>query len=270
MGERAVPRFGFGANFLDYHATQFDESRLEYSRRAMLGFLGLDDLAGKRMIDIGCGPGITSLVAYRAHIAELFSFDYDPNSVTATRRMHALAGSPSNWRIDQGSVIDTDYMDKLGQFDIVYCWGVLHHTGDMWTGVRNAANRVAPGGLLYIAIYNTDYYKLPSPEFWLTVKRLYNKGGALRKRAIEVAYVVADVVWKLLRGRHPTAHMRAYKERRGMNYFVAVRDWVGGWPMEYATAEEVRRFITGLGLGLELVKVNPASSCAEYLFKRPA
>jgi 2-polyprenyl-3-methyl-5-hydroxy-6-metoxy-1,4-benzoquinol methylase len=270
MTNADVPRFGFGSNFLDYHAKQFDEERVAISRRTLLGFLGLETLRGKRMIDIGCGPGLTSLVAHRAEVAELFSFDYDPNSVAATRRMHALAGSPANWRVEQGSVIDNDYMNKLGQFDVVYCWGVLHHTGDQWTGFRNAANRVAPGGLLYIALYNTDYHKFPSPEFWMRVKRLYNRGGALTKHAIEPGYVAADMLWKLVRGKHPTAHMRAYRDNRGMSYFVGVRDWVGGWPMEYASVQEVKDFAAGLGLGLELIKIDTAWSCAQYLFRRKA
>ena len=268
MTDAGVPRFEFGKNFLDYHATQFDEERVELSRRTLLGFLGLANLEGKRMIDIGCGPGLTSLVAFRAGAAELFSFDYDPNSVEATRRMHALAGSPSNWHVERGSAIDAAYMDRLGQFDVVYCWGVLHHTGDQWTGFRNAANRIAPGGLFYVALYNTDYHTFPSPEFWLWVKRLYNRRGRLTKRALEVGYVVADVLWKLARGKHPTVHMRDYKKRRGMSYWVAVRDWVGGWPMEYATVQEVKAFAARLGLGLELIKTNTASSVAEYLFRR--
>src|SRR5437870_3696103 len=77
MTNADVPRFGFGSNFLDYQAKQFDEERVAISRRTLLGFLDLESLRGKRMIDIGCGPGLTSLVAYRAEVAELFSFDYD-------------------------------------------------------------------------------------------------------------------------------------------------------------------------------------------------
>jgi 2-polyprenyl-3-methyl-5-hydroxy-6-metoxy-1,4-benzoquinol methylase len=268
MTDTDGPRFGFGSNFLDYHAKQLDEERVATSGRTILEFLGLESFRGLRMIDIGCGPGLTSLACYRAGVAELLSFDYDPNSVVATRRMHTLSGTPSNWRVEQGSAIDTAYMDKLGQFDIVYCWGVLHHTGDQWTGFRNAASRIAPGGLFYVALYNTDYHKFPSPEFWLRVKRLYNGGGVLTKHAIEVGYVAADMLWKLVRGKHPTAHMRDYKKRRGMSYFVGVRDWVGGWPMEYASVQEVKDFAAGLGL--EVLKIDTAWSCAQYLLRRPA
>lgn len=268
MTDADVPRFGFGSNWLDYQATQFNEERLAASREIMLGFLGFETLRGKRMIDIGSGSGLNSLVAYHAEAAEVLSFDFDPDSVAATRRMHALAGSPANWRVEQGSVIDAAYMDRLGRFDIVYCWGVLHHTGDEWAGFRNAANCIAPGGLFYVALYNPDYHKFPSPEFWLRVKRLYNRGGAATKRAIEGSYVAADVLWKVLRGKHPTAHMRAYRQIRGMSYFVGVRDWVGGWPMEYASVQEVKDHAAELGLAV--MKIDTAWSCAQYLLGRPA
>ena len=45
-------------------------------------------------------------------------------------RLHDLSGRPAHWRIAQGSVLDKAYMESLGTFDIVYSWGVLHHTGD--------------------------------------------------------------------------------------------------------------------------------------------
>ncbi len=53
-----------------------------------------------------------------------------------------------------------------------------------------------------------------------------------------------------------------------MSYMVAVRDWVGGWPMEYATTRETTAFAASLGL--KLVKLETVQSCAEYLFQRPS
>jgi 2-polyprenyl-6-hydroxyphenyl methylase/3-demethylubiquinone-9 3-methyltransferase len=37
-------------------------------------------------------------------------------------------------------------MSSLPAFDVVYSWGVLHHTGSMWVGIEHCIAKVAPGG----------------------------------------------------------------------------------------------------------------------------
>ena len=155
MSDTSAGRFGFGQNFLDWQAREYDEKYVEVSRRRLCGFLGLPSLEGKRMLDIGCGPGLVALAATRAG-AKVTPFDYDRQSVEATRRLNP------GLSVMRGDALDEAFMRSLGTFDIVYSWGVLHHTGDMWKGVRNAAACVAPGGLFYIALYDRDFYRIPS------------------------------------------------------------------------------------------------------------
>jgi 2-polyprenyl-3-methyl-5-hydroxy-6-metoxy-1,4-benzoquinol methylase len=65
--------------------------------------------------------------------AKVYSFDFDSNSVECTQILKNKYHIENNsWRVDEGSVLDLDYLTKLGKFDIVYSWGVLHHTGKMW------------------------------------------------------------------------------------------------------------------------------------------
>lgn len=225
------------------------------------------------MIDIGCGSGIHSLAAIRANVAELYSFDYDPDSVAATRQLHAAAGKPAHWKIERGSVLDAAYMRSLGTYDLVYSWGVLHHTGDQWTAFRHAAGAVAPGGLFYVALYTSDIYPPGEPEFWLDVKRRYNRSGWFGRRKIEAWYIKRDLtgVWhssSRITERVPSMIRRLFGEgqTRGMVYFINVRDWVGGWPMEFSSAQEVKDFAASLGL--ELVKIKTGEANNEYLFRR--
>src|SRR5215831_11278680 len=101
-------------------------------------FLRVHDLRGKTFLDIGSGSGMHSLAALRLGADRIFSFDYDENSVMSTARLRDSAGSPAKWTVEVGSVLDERFIRTLDQFDIVYSWGVLHHTGDMWPAVRNA------------------------------------------------------------------------------------------------------------------------------------
>ncbi len=110
--------------------------------------------------------------------ATVHSFDFDARSVACTRSLKdAYFPDDGGWTIGKGSVLDTDYLRTLKQFDIVYCWGVLHHTGDMWQAMKNIISLVYPGGQLFIAIYNDRGWR---SDYWKRVKELYNKSTLSR------------------------------------------------------------------------------------------
>jgi len=151
MTTEDASRFEFGANWADFVERNFSQERVDISRRHLLDFLGRESLEGLRFLDIGCGSGLHSLAAWQAGARRIHSFDYDPKSVATTRALHRMANTPEAWEVMQGSVLDAGFMAGLPQADLVYSWGVLHHTGDVWNAIRQACGRVAPGGLLYIA-----------------------------------------------------------------------------------------------------------------------
>src|SRR5580704_5075550 len=202
-----IPGFDFGKNWADFVDKHFSEERVRIAQEHLLGFLRLPDLTGKRMVDIGCGSGLHSLAALRANAGELVSFDYSADAVATTRRLHALSGSPAHWHIEQGSVLDQPYMAGLGKFDLVYSWGVLHHTGDQWTALRHAAECVAPSGVLYVALYTSDVFVDPPAEYWLTVKRRYNRSAWSGKRAIEAWYIAGQFYNLLRQHQNPLAYV---------------------------------------------------------------
>ena len=149
-------RFEFGRNWRQFVERHYSQDAVDVSRSHILEFLKRQDLKGLRVIDIGCGSGIHSMAIFQAGAASIHSFDYDPTSVEATTMVRGKAGSPPQWTVEQGSVLDESYMRTLPTSDLVYSWGVLHHTGDVWSAIDLAAERVRLGGLFYIALYSAD------------------------------------------------------------------------------------------------------------------
>ncbi len=104
----------------------------------------------------------------------------DPKSVVCTQELkRRYFPDDDHWKIQQGSVLDTDFMQNLGLFDIVYSWDVLHHTGAMWLGIEHALQRVSPDGYLYIAIYNDEGAK---SHMWWLIKHVYQKLPRVMKK----------------------------------------------------------------------------------------
>lgn len=138
-------RFAFGANWSRF-LRALDEERIGRAEASVKEMLGLERLDGMRFLDAGSGSGLFSLAARRLG-AQVHSFDYDPQSVacTAELKRRYFANDPA-WVVERGSVLDRDYLSRLGRFDIVYSWGVLHHTGAMWQALENVAPLVAGGG----------------------------------------------------------------------------------------------------------------------------
>lgn len=261
-------RFGFGRNWAEFVDAHFSEERIAEAQKHLLRFLNLPDLAGRTFLDIGCGSGLHSLAALRAGAVRIESFDYDANSVRTTEKLRAFAGDPPHWTVRQGSVLDAAFMNTLAPADIVYSWGVLHHTGAMWQAIRHAAMPLKPGAVFYIALYTSDVYLNPTPDHWLRVKRRYNTASSLQKRLMEWQYAWnATVLPDLRNRRNPWHTIRDYARFRGMSYWTDVRDWLGGYPMEFAGIAETKAFARD-ELGLELLNISAGDANTEYLFRR--
>lgn len=264
-GESA--RFGFGRNWKHYAERHFSEERVEISKSAMLAFLGLQDLQGKYFLDVGCGSGLHSLAALRAGAARIVGFDYDPDSVSTTQMLRQIAGNPEHWEVTQGSILDLQFVQGLDPADVVYAWGVLHHTGDMWKAIENTSFLVKNGGTLYLALY-TSGIMAPSDDYWLEVKQRYNRSDWLAKRMMEAGYV-----WKFMLGSNilklprVVARGMAYKKSRGMDMYTDIVDWLGGWPMEFASVEQVKSFCSEK-LNMTLMNIETGEANTSYLFKK--
>jgi SAM-dependent methyltransferase len=263
-------RFEFGANwawFLD----ALNDKRIAEAERSLGDMLETKSLAGASFLDIGSGSGLFSLAARRLG-ARVFSFDYDPKSVGCTQELQRryFEGDP-NWTVERGSALDEAYIRSLGQFDVVYSWGVLHHTGSMWEALANAAVPVKPGGQLFIAIYNDQG---TASRRWTKVKKLYNElPRPLRFLVVWPSFWVLNwrsLIKDLLRGK-PFQSIREYGKERGMSFSRDLIDWVGGYPFEVATPEQLFDFYRARGFSLERLRTCGGNlGCNELVFRKTA
>jgi 2-polyprenyl-3-methyl-5-hydroxy-6-metoxy-1,4-benzoquinol methylase len=247
--------FEFGRNWQRYIENYFDAERVDIAERSLHDLIG-EDLAGKVFLDIGAGSGLFSLCAHMAGSASVVSVDVDLDSVDACRTLRRAVGDPDNWEILHGSILDPEFVARLGAADIVYSWGVLHHTGDMYTALRRAATLVKPSGVLCIAIYNRVTRRFLTSERWQKIKCLYNISPLPIRRAMEAAYLAAWVARHVYRLRNPVRAGAEYKRSRGMALRTDVIDWLGGYPYEYASVDEIVSFCRA-ECNLEEVKVVP-------------
>lgn len=263
----AGQRFAFGPNWAKFLQI-IDEKRILQATSSLQSMLEVDNLEGKSFLDIGCGSGLFSLSAMRMG-ARVVSFDYDPESVACTNELkRRYCPDESQWIVKEGSALDAAFLQTLGKFDIVYSWGVLHHTGDMWTALENIEKNVTASGKLFVALYN-DQGRMS--KVWLATKRVYCAlPSYLRWLILIPCYLrlwgpttVRDFVLA-----RPFATWREYKRDRGMSPHIDVVDWVGGLPFDVSSPEQIFEFYTKRNFKLTKLKTcGGGHGCNEFVFQ---
>ncbi|MDK9704692.1 MAG: class I SAM-dependent methyltransferase [Sulfuritalea sp.] len=256
----AGERFEFGANWARF-LRLLNEDRISLAQQSLCKMLGVSSLKGRRFLDAGSGSGLFSLAARRLG-ATVHSFDYDPKSVACTAELRKrFFPADDNWVVEGASVLDRDYLARLGQFDVVYSWGVLHHTGAMWEALSNVAPLVTNDGRLYIAIYNSQGWV---SHYWTLVKKFYT-GGVISRWAVLLVHLPYLFGLRFL--------LRAMTGRlnleRGMSLWHDMIDWIGGYPFEVARPEEIFRFYRDRGFSLDELKTcGGRHGCNEFVFSK--
>jgi 2-polyprenyl-6-hydroxyphenyl methylase/3-demethylubiquinone-9 3-methyltransferase len=228
-----------------------------------------DEIVGRDVLDIGCGSGLHALAALRLGAASVTAIDIDPNSVaTAQDVLRRYAEPGARWSVAVKSVFE---IEDMAEFPVVYSWGVLHHTGDMYDAIRRAAARVASGGHLYLALYR----KTPMCRLWRFEKWLYTNAPRVGRMVLETGYMTSFRFAMMLKGRDFQDYVSAYGKNRGMAWRTDVRDWLGGYPYESITEDEMLRFAAELGLApVRRFCRKPGfglfgTGCDEYAFRKP-
>jgi 2-polyprenyl-3-methyl-5-hydroxy-6-metoxy-1,4-benzoquinol methylase len=253
----SAERYEFGENWARFLRHLTDE-RISDAERSLTAWLGEDSLRGRRFLDAGSGSGLFSLAARRLG-ATVHSFDYDPVSVRCTQQLRErYFPDDPQWTVERGSALDRDYLQSLGRFDVVYSWGVLHHTGSMWEALEAVRGSVADGGRLFISLYNDQGW---ISRYWTLIKSSYNRHRWSRPliAAAHAPYLAARWVSQRIRG--------AGRNQRGMRLRDDFFDWLGGYPFEVAAPDAVAGFYRRRGMTLERVHTcGRRHGCNEYLF----
>ena len=224
--------FSFGQNWQKY-LENVSEDRINAACHSICNLTKLETLNGFSFLDAGCGSGLFSLAAYRLGADCVVSIDIDPNSIACAHQLHLREGCPPKWQIVRASVLSMPFM--VGEFNFVYSWGVLHHTGTMWSAIAHVSDLVSKQGLLYLAIYRENRYS----HQWLQIKRFYNRQGPFLKRIMVFAYMVYSIIRISLQGQNPVKVIRNYGHNsRGMSWSRDIEDWLGGLPYEYTCPEK--------------------------------
>lgn len=234
--------FNFGNNWAKY-ATKIDDSNLNQAIDDLIRLLGTDDLSGKTVIDIGSGSGLHSAALWSLNPLTLESIDYDLDSVGTTKNLLLSLELPASISVRQADILDKNSFHGK-KYDVVYSWGVLHHTGDLALALKNSASLVESGGILAIALYRKTFFC----KFWKIEKRIYSKSPILIQNIIFFSYILSFVIaYPIINKGKFLNYAKNYKVSRGMNFYTDVHDWLGGYPYESISPEELRCRMKALG-----------------------
>jgi len=253
-------QFDFGSNWADFSKQRVDPDRLEMACSSMRTLLGHCNVAGKSFLDVGCGSGLFSIAAHELGAKRVVAIDVNPRCIETSKANRDLLAPGSSIEFHLASALDTDQLYRFGNFDLVYAWGSLHHSGAMWAAISNVTKCVGPGGTLVLASYNKHF---TSPT-WKAIKWTYNQMPEMVQRLMVLNLGGVIYVAKLL-----VTRTNPVKKERGMDFWFDVVDWVGGYPYEYAVPNDVVTIVTRGGF--QLTRLLPASvptGCNEFVFDK--
>ncbi|MEF2144824.1 MAG: class I SAM-dependent methyltransferase [Desulfovibrionaceae bacterium] len=234
---------------------KFDiERQLEFARKAVehrigLNGFSLDQLKGKRVIDMGCGSGRYACALASFGPAEVVGVDWGDDGLEVAREMASVMGL-KNIRFQKASIIDLPFEDD--SFDFCYANGVFHHTQDMWKGVSEQYRIMKKGGAGWLYLYGTGGFfwnsRLRMREILKSVPELYTE-SFLRLVSHDRNWFVPMDVWYVPIELHTSAaDLEARLRDMGYASFERTRHGLpGDRNLEFLEADPLAPVIYGEG-----------------------
>jgi len=222
--------FSFGFNWLDYVKTRLNEDIINQHISNLIKVYGSSmSFEGKSVYDIGCGSGLSSVSFAKLGCNKILSVDVDTFSVQATNYTREHFSPPNiDWTVQHHSILDESIVEPES-FDIVYSWGVLHHTGNMWQAIKNSIPIVKPEGYFHVALYRSG------PSYMKHIEDKFRFKFADREEKMRMVYAK----------KGSTDFVNT--DSRGMNKFHDTLDWLGGLPYEVCDPEILNAFLESKG-----------------------
>jgi 2-polyprenyl-3-methyl-5-hydroxy-6-metoxy-1,4-benzoquinol methylase len=252
--------FDFGSNWQVFSEQRIDAQRLDTAMQSLRSLLARDTLQGSSVLDVGCGSGLFSIAAQQLGATKVVGVDVNPRCIAVSKQNVARLVPGAAVVFQEASALSSTSMESLGQFDLVYAWGSLHHTGAMWNAIRNVSRQVVPGGTFVLAIYNTHV----TSSAWKAIKWFYNQLPSIGQRLMAIVFAGIIYLAKLLVTRR-----NPLEKERGMDFWYDVIDWIGGYPYEYATRQEIESFLRTQGFTPKrFIAAQVPTGCNEFVFER--
>lgn len=262
-------KFSFGKNW-ELFLKNLTPKKIAEAKKSLSDFTKLDNFEGKVFVDIGCGSGLFSLCALKLGAKKVISVDIDDSSIKCAKylRKKYNSNNSKNWEVIKGSALDKNFIETLPKADILYSWGVLHHTGDMYRALDNVDVLLKKNSIYYLAIYN-DFKGLPfNSSTWVSLKKFYSSSNYVFRKVFDMIYICIIIFGLLINFRNPISYIYNYSKItvRGMNFYRDVVDWLGGYPFEYASVKKIDSFYKKRGLKLINLNKTEREGCNEFLF----
>jgi 2-polyprenyl-6-hydroxyphenyl methylase/3-demethylubiquinone-9 3-methyltransferase len=214
--------FSFGFNWESYVDMIMNEDIIERHKKdldSIYKSFNLD-IRGLDVIDIGSGSGLSSVCFERLGAKSITSLDIDKHSYNATLlTKNKFGNGSSKWDVINKSVLD----GIENKYDLVYSWGVLHHTGNMFQAINIASNAVRDGGYFHVALY------IDGPTYLTHLKTKQKFASLDRDEKI-------DYLLNYLGG---SGNDWFIPDNRGMMKFHDALDWLGGLPYEVCNPNDL-------------------------------
>ena len=265
-------RFRFGNNWENFVDNNLDDKSIKEAiscTKKILDESGIN-IKDKRIIDIGCGSGLFSLVALELGAKFVMSFDFDPDSVNCTNfLLKSRNFDQEKYKCIEGSILEDSFIKDLGKYDLVYSWGVLHHTGNLFKALKNASSLVNEDGLIFISLYQKTIFD----PFWKIEKKFFSSSSKSIQLFICKAWMLVLRFLYTIKGKSFNKVVSNYFMNRGMNFYNDVYDWLGGYPYEGIDTKECVKYFKNIGFKNKLLKKRSkffaiTSGCNEYIFSK--